>query len=150
MKEYIEVGKLNKEIFSNICKELITEDVIFTFERVNHVETKRLKLFDEVRNIIPEALYNPDRIYKDWNNRKNTFVIIKSLDEESKLNIILRIAIENDEKHPKNSIITMIKIGKKHLRRLIIIKKIICYIKKKTNSNILVLIKTRQKWIINV
>lgn len=118
MKEYIEVGKLNKEIFSNICKELITEDVIFTFERVNHVETKRLKLFDEVRNIIPEALYNPDRIYKDWNNRKNTFVIIKSLDEESKLNIILRIAIENDEKHPKNSIITMIKIGKKTFKKI--------------------------------
>lgn len=118
MKEYIEVGKLNKEIFSNICKELITEDVIFTFERVNHVETKRLKLFDEVRNIIPEALYNPDRIYKDWNNRKNTFVIIKSLDEESKLNIILRIAIENDEKHSKNSIITMIKIGKKTFKKI--------------------------------
>lgn len=118
MKEYIEVGKLNKEIFSNICKELITEDVIFTFERVNHVETKRLKLFDEVRNIIPEALYNPDRIYKDWNNRKNTFVIIKSLDEESKLNIILRIAIENDEKHHKNSIITMIKIGKKTFKKI--------------------------------
>lgn len=118
MKEYIEVGKLNKEIFSNICKELITEDVIFTFERVNHVETKRLKLFDEVRNIIPEALYNPDRIYKDWNNRKNTFVIIKSLDEESKFNIILRIAIENDEKHPKNSIITMIKIGKKTFKKI--------------------------------
>lgn len=118
MKEYIEVGKLNKEIFDNICKELITEDVIFTFERINHVEGKRLKLFDEVRNIIPEALYNPDRIYKDWNNRKNTFIIIKSLDTESKLNIILRIAIENDEKHPKNSIITMIKIGTKTFKKI--------------------------------
>lgn len=118
MKEYIEVGKLNKEIFSNICKELITEEVIFTFERVNHVEAKRLKLFDEVRNIIPEALYNPDRIYKDWNNRKNTFIIIKKLDMESKLNIILRIAVENDEKHPKNSIITMIKIGQKTFKKI--------------------------------
>lgn len=87
-------------------------------KRNNIVEAKRLKLFDEVRNIIPEALYNPDRIYKDWNNRKNTFVIIKSLDMESKLNIILRIAIENDEKHPKNSIITMIKIGQKTFKKI--------------------------------
>lgn len=118
MKEYIDVGKLNKEIFDKFNKELITEDVIFTYERVNHVEAKRLQLYDEVRKILPEALYNPDRIYKDWNNRKNTFVMIKSLDIESKLNIVLKVAIENDDKHPKNSIITMIKIGQKTFKKI--------------------------------
>lgn len=118
MKEYIEVGKLNKNLFDKINKELITEDVIFTFERVNHVEAKRLQLYDEVRDILPEALYDPDRIYKDWNNRNNTFVLIKCLDESSNLNIVLKIAIENDEKHPKNSIITMIKIGQKTFKKI--------------------------------
>lgn len=73
---------------------------------------------------------NPDRIYKDWNNRKNTFIIIKKLDVESKLNIIMRIAIENDEKHPKNSIITMIKIGQKTFKKIDNNKKRIYYIKK--------------------
>ncbi len=118
MKEYIEVGKLNKELFNKINKSIITDEVIFTYERVNHVETRRLKLFDEVRKFLPEVLYDPDRIYKDWNNRDNTIVIIKTIDEEAKLNVVVKIAVENDEKHPKNSIITMIKIGEKTFKKI--------------------------------
>ncbi len=118
MKEYIEVGKLNRKIFDKINKSIITDEVIFTYERVNHVEAKRFKLFDEVRNFLPEVLFNPDRIYKDWNNRDNTIVIIKKMDENAKLNVVVKIALENDEKHPKNSIITMMKIGEKTFKKI--------------------------------
>lgn len=80
MKEYIEIGKLNKKIFNKINEKLVTEDVIFTYERVNHVETRRAKLYEEMKNFLPEAIYNPDRIYRDWNNRDNTLVLIKNID----------------------------------------------------------------------
>lgn len=111
--EYIEIGKLNIELFEKIGEHLITDEVIFTYERMNHVETKRVQLFNQVKEHLPNILYNPDYIYKDWNNRDNTLVLIKSLDEKSNLNVVLKIAVLNDEKHTKNSIITMIKIGKK-------------------------------------
>lgn len=39
--EYIEIGELNIELFEKIGKHLITDEVIFTYERMNHVETKR-------------------------------------------------------------------------------------------------------------
>lgn len=117
-KEYIEIGKLNRKLFEEINEQLITDDVVFTYERMNHVETKRDKLFNEVKHVLPDILYNPDYIYKDWNNRDNTLVLIKSLDEKLNLNVILKIAILNDEKHPKNSIITMIKIGKKTFNKI--------------------------------
>lgn len=117
-KEYIKVGKLNIKLFEKIGKELITDEVIFTYERIKHVEAKRVQLFKEVKNILEEALYNPDYIYKDWNNRDNTLVLIKSVNEKLNLNIILRIAILNDKKHPKNSIITMIKIGNKTFNKI--------------------------------
>ncbi len=48
----------------------------------------------------------------------NTLVLIKSLDENLNLNIVLKIAILNDEKHTKNSIITMIKIGNKTFKKI--------------------------------
>mgnify|MGYP001111806610 CR=1 FL=1 len=117
-KEYIEIGKLNTELFKKINQTLITEEVIFTYERINHVETNRVRLFEEVRDILPDVLYNPDYIYKDWNNRDNTLVLIKSLDKKLNLNVILKIAIKNDKKHTKNSIITMMKVGKKTFNKI--------------------------------
>ena len=117
-QEYIEIGKLNIELFEEIGKRLITDEVVFTYERINHVETKRVQLFNEIKEFLPNALYNPDYIYKDWNNRENTLILIKSLDKKLNLNIVLKIAILNDEKHPKNSIITMIKIGNKTFNKI--------------------------------
>lgn len=116
--EYIEIGKLNIELFEKIGENLITDEVIFTYERMNHVETKRVQLFNQVKEHLPNILYNPDYIYKDWNNRDNTLVLIKSLDEKSNLNVVLKIAVLNDEKHTKNSIITMIKIGNKTFNKI--------------------------------
>lgn len=116
--EYIEIGKLNIELFEEIGENLITDEVIFTYERMNHVETKRVQLFNQVKEHLPNILYNPDYIYKDWNNRDNTLVLIKSLDEKSNLNVVLKIAVLNDEKHTKNSIITMIKIGNKTFNKI--------------------------------
>ena len=117
-QEYIYIGKLNVELIEKIGEHLITDEVVFTYERINHVETKRVKLFKEVKNILPDVLYNPDYIYKDWNNRDNTLVLIKSMDEKLNLNVVLKIAILNDHKHTKNSIITMIKIGNKTLNKI--------------------------------
>lgn len=123
VEEYIKIGKLNTTLFKKIDQKLITDEVIFTFERINHVETKRVQLFEEVKNILPDLLYNPDYIYKDWNNRDNTLVLIKSIDKNLNLNVVLKIAIINDEKHTKNSIITMIKVGEKTLNKIMRNKK---------------------------
>lgn len=62
MQEYIEIGKLNTKLFKDIGQTLITDEVIFTYERLKHVETKRLQLFKEVQDILPDILYNPDYI----------------------------------------------------------------------------------------
>ena len=113
MGRYIRVGKLNNNILNQINIKLVTEEVIFTYERIGHVEEKRVKLYNDIMNMLPNIIYNPDYIYKDWNNRKNTLVFISSLNEQENIDIVIKIAIENDNKHTKNSIITMFKIGEK-------------------------------------
>lgn len=118
MKEYIEIGKLNVKLLKERNINLITDKVIFTFERMGHVADKRTELYKEVKSILPSAIYHPDYIYKDWNNRDNTLVFIKTINEESKLNVVIKIAIINDKKHSQNSIMTMIKIGEKTFRKI--------------------------------
>lgn len=118
MLEYIEIGKLNRNILKNINVILITDEVIFTIERLEHVESRRMSVYDNVKHILSNAIYEPDYIYKDWNNRENTLIFIKNIDGSSKICIVIKIAKLNDEKHSKNSIITMMKIGQKTFKKI--------------------------------
>jgi len=118
MNNYIKIGKLNKKLLNKLNIDIITDEVVFTFERKEHVENKRLQLYEEIKEILPLAIYKPDYIYKDWNNRDNTLVFIKAIDNNNSLDIVIKIAITNDEKHPKNSIITMMKIGEKTYNKI--------------------------------
>lgn len=63
--EYNKIGKLNNNLFKKIGIPLITDEVVFTYERLIHVESKRMQLFKEVKHILPSVLYSPDYIYKD-------------------------------------------------------------------------------------
>ena len=134
MDNYIKIGKLNKKLLKKLNIDIITDEVVFTFERKEHVASKRLQLYEEIKEILPLAIYKPDYIYKDWNNRDNTLVFIKAIDNNNSLDIVIKIAITNDEKHPKNSIITMIKIGEKTYNKI-----------KRNKSANLVFDKTGQK-----
>ena len=118
MKEFIKIGKLNRKMLNKLGIDIVTDDVIFTFERIEHVKSKRILLYDEVKNILPIAIYSPDYIYKDWNNRDNTYIFIKDLYKNTKMNIAIKMSEENDNKHPKNSIITVIKIGEKTFNKI--------------------------------
>lgn len=118
MDNYIKIGKLNKKLLKKLNIDIITDEVVFTFERKEHVESKRLQLYEEIKEILPLVIYKPDCIYKDWNNRDDTLVFIKAIDNNNSLDIVIKIAITNDEKHPKNSIITMIKIGEKTYNKI--------------------------------
>ena len=118
MDNYIKIGKLNKKLFKELNIDIITDEVVFTFERKEHVESKRLQLYEEIKEILPLVIYKPDCIYKDWNNRDNTLVFIKAIDNNNSIDIVIKIAITNDEKHPKNSIITMMKIGPKTYNKI--------------------------------
>lgn len=118
MLEYIEIGKPNRKILKKANIILITDEVIFTVERLEHVENRRMNVYNEVKSVLSKAIYEPDYIYKDWNNRENTLIFIKSITESSKICIVIKIAKLNDEKHSKNSIITMMKIGKKTFKKI--------------------------------
>lgn len=66
--------------------------------------------------MIPQIIETPDYILKDYKN-ENTAMVIKSI-EDTNINVIIKLAIGEDEIHSKNSIMTMYRVRNKNLRKL--------------------------------
>ena len=116
--EYIQIAKLNKTLFKQINIPLLTDEVILTYEKLHHITDRRRELFKQIKDMLPDVIYQPDYIYQDWNDRDNTVVLVKMVGYKMYLNVVIKIAILYDKKHTKNSIITIIKIGEKTFNKI--------------------------------
>lgn len=116
MEDYINIGKLDKNKFKDISTNIITEDVILTAERYEHIIERHKEDYELYFSSAIEIINNPDYILKD-NKNTDTAMVIKHI-EDTNINIIIRLAIENDEIHCKNSIMTFYRIRDKNVKKL--------------------------------
>ncbi len=110
------LGKIDIEIFRSEFGELITDEVVLTDERKQHIidgHSADFELFDRYAQSILEA---PELVLKDEKN-ENTVFIINHI-EDTNLNIVIKLAVHGDEKHPKNSIMTSYRIRDKNVKKL--------------------------------
>ena len=115
-ENYINIGKIKIELFQEISRNIITDEVILTSERFSHIMEKHKEDFELYSNILSEALLTPDYILKDYKN-ENTAMVIKHI-ENTNINIILRLAIAGDTLHPKNSIMTFYRVRDRNVKKL--------------------------------
>ena len=110
------IGKLDKEIYKCIEDTMITDDVIITDERVEHIINRRGQEFYEkysceFKNIIE----NPDYIFED---KENTLLVCKEFLTDGKfVNLVIRVAVVQDNVDYKNSILTAIGENKKRFQQ---------------------------------
>lgn len=119
---YDYLGKIDKNIFSCVTNDIITDDVIITKERLNHIKERHPNDFKNCVQYITEMIKSPDYIVEA--NKPNTAVILKSF-ENGKYKAILKIITSKDAVSYKNSIITFQKVHKKEWKRLLKNKKIL-------------------------
>lgn len=117
MEEYINIGKINKIKFDKISNKIYTDEVILTHERFMHIQENHSKDFELYFSKAADIVENPDYILEDSKN-KDTILVIKGI-EETNINLIIRLAVENDEKHTKNSIMTFYRLRDKNLKKLV-------------------------------
>ena len=117
---YIIVGKIDMEIFKNISYNLITDEVILTNERYLHI----IEGHKEDSNILSQIIIEPNYILEDYKN-KYTVMVIKKVENNNNINVIIRLAIGEDLIHNKNSIMTMYRIREKNLKKLMQKNKVI-------------------------
>ncbi len=116
MQNKLSIGKLNLNKLNGYF-EVITDEIIITDERINHILEEHKEDFEKYFNYIRSVIENPNYILKDYKN-DNTVMFIRKI-ENTNLNVIIRLAIKFDEKHNKNSVITMYRIRDKNLVKLI-------------------------------
>ena len=104
------IGKINWEIYKCITEDIVTEEVIVTDERIEHIKERHPGDYERYMNYIGRILQDPDYILEA--NKPNTGIVLKKFKEnEKKFKLVLRIRIENDPPNYKNSILSFWHIG---------------------------------------
>lgn len=118
------IGKLDKNIYQCVTKDIRTDDVIMTDERIEHIKEKHPNDYERYCSYIPQIISNPDYIIEA--NKANTAVILKEVSENNeKFKMVLRLKVENDPATYKNSVISFWKIGDTTWNKTIKNKKIL-------------------------
>lgn len=118
-KEDIEVhsvGKIDRDIYKCITEDIVTDEVIITDERIQHIKERHPNDYERFYSYIPEIINDPDFIVEA--NKPNTAVVLKEIEERGeKFKLVLRIKVQSDPEEYKNSIMTFWHIGETTWRK---------------------------------
>lgn len=118
------IGKIDKEKYKLITKDISTEEVILTDKQVEHIKERHKGDYEQYFKYIKEIIENPDYIIRD--TKPNTGFLLKEFIEENKtFQLILRLHTSKDNKEYKNSIITFLKVGNKKYNQYLRNKEIV-------------------------
>ncbi len=108
--EYI--GKLDIEKLGEYKNKIITQEVVLTEERLrNHILLFHQKEYEKLKPYLKEIIEEPDIILDD-NRNKDTIILLKKIEQISKNGrVVIKIAVAEDNEHPKNSIITLMQLN---------------------------------------
>lgn len=118
------VGKIDIEIYNCITKDITTDEVIITDERIQHIKEHHPNNYEQYYSYMRSIIENPEYIIEA--NKPNTALILKSFSNGNEtFKTVLRLITSSDNSKFKNSIITFMKINEKEWHRLLKNKKIL-------------------------
>lgn len=118
------VGKIDIEIYNCITKDITTDEVIITDERIQHIKEHHPNNYEQYYSYMRSIIENPEYIIEA--NKPNTALILKSFSNGNEtFKTVLRLITSSDNSKFKNSIITFMKINEKEWNRLLKNKKIV-------------------------
>lgn len=116
MEENRYIGKLNRSVLGKYKDKVVTDDIVLTAERVEHIFIDHFNDFDKIMKSIDSVVLNPDEILEDVNNVDTIFMIGKL--DKNNLNVIVKLNTIGSKEHPQNSIMTAWIIRDKNLKKL--------------------------------
>lgn len=118
------IGKIDKNIYKCVTEDIITDEVIITDERINHIKERHPNDFETYCQYMYEMISNPEYIIEA--NKPNSALLLKSFNYNDKqFKAVVRIVTSSDNIEFKNSVITFMKINNSEWKRLINNKKIL-------------------------
>lgn len=118
------IGKINKEIYSCVTNDIVTDEVIITEKQIQHIKERHPNDYEMYFRYMNQIIENPDYILEA--NKPNTAFILKHIsDNEKNFELVLRLKTSSDPQNFKNSVITFLKIDERRYIRYIKNKKIL-------------------------
>ncbi len=77
------IGKINKEIYSCVTKDIVADEVIITDERIEHIQTNHPNDFEQYFKYLIQAIAKPMYIIEA--NKPNTALVLKSFCSDDKV-----------------------------------------------------------------
>ncbi|MBS4968582.1 MAG: hypothetical protein KHZ73_06970 [Lachnospiraceae bacterium] len=111
------LGKIKKEVIEKEFGKIQTDEIIVTNEREDHIKMRHPEDYELFQRFGEETVNDPDFIIRDGKNQGTVFMIKKL--QGTNLNVVVRIALEIDEKGLKNSVMTFYRIRERNLRKMI-------------------------------
>lgn len=118
------VGKINIATYRCVSAEIVTDEVVMTEERIEHIRKQHPNDYERFCTYIPRMIAEPDYIVQA--NKANTAVILKEIKENGeKFKLILRIKMQHDPADYRNSVLSFWHIGDTTWRKTLKNKKIL-------------------------
>ncbi len=119
------LGTLNWKIYNCITNRHIADEVIITEEQIRHMKERHPEAYQDTVYYLRKVLDHPDYIFRD--KHPDTGLVVKEMRNEKKESflLVLKIAVSDERKGYKNSVITSWKITEKRLNNYLRNKDII-------------------------
>ena len=105
------IGRIDRKIYQCIEKDIVTDEVIITDERIAHINEEHPGDYEVIAPFISEALTRPDYIIKDDKHEGTCIVLKKIQTGEISFQIVLRLQTSKDKIGYKNSILSAWRIS---------------------------------------
>lgn len=118
------IGKIDKNIYKCIADDIVTDEVIITDERIEHIKERHPNDFERYFVYLKEIIEKPQYIVET--NKPYTALILKEFaDGREQFKTVLRLTTSHDNPDFKNSIITFMKINEREWKRMLKNKRIL-------------------------
>ena len=116
VKGYSTLGKIDTSLLEGTFGHIPTDELIITNERLGHIQERHPEDYELFLKYGSKAAQKPDSVIQDCSNIGTVFLIKKLPD--TNLNVVVRLSLGDDKKHPKHSVMTFFRIREKNLRKL--------------------------------
>ena len=110
------IGKIDLNKIGKYKNKVVTDEVVLTDERKRHILNNHVNDYEKIIKNISRVILNPREILEDHKNN-NTLLFVDKL-EQNNLNVIIKLSTINNDKHPKNSVMTAWIIRDSNLKKL--------------------------------
>lgn len=119
------IGRIDKNKLGIYKDKIVTEVVILTEERINHILQHHPGDFENYSKYITQIIEDPDYILND-NKNIDTVIYLKTIEVDLKnIQIVIKLITNKLNNKFQNSIITLWKIKDKNYKQMLRNKEII-------------------------